>query len=260
MKKRKLIAIAGMVLVMGSVLPGSVLPVSAAESLADFDYHTYADTYPDLKEAFGYNAAALYNHYETNGKAEGRVAIFTDGASSATTVESLATFDYKAYADTYPDLKAAFGYDAAALYNHYVNNGKAEGRVAFFTAAVTAPTATTTKTTVSEKLDPLPPLNPSKMPDWFDARTPVESMTNARLVAEYNALVPYMEEHDLSFEGPLSRKEELLSEMNIRLTRYDYYEDYKDAFGEEAAAGIKKDPAYQRAAASDITPLREFMG
>ena len=254
MKKRKLIAIAGMVLVMGSVLPGSVLPVSAAESLADFDYQTYADTYPDLKAAFGYNAAALYNHYETNGKAEGRVAIFTDGASSATTVESLATFDYKAYADTYPDLKAAFGYDAAALYNHYVNCGKAEGRVAFFTAAVT------TKTTVSEKLDPLPPLNPSKMPDWFDARTPVESMTNARLVAEYNALVPYMEEHDLSFEGPLSRKEELLSEMNIRLTRYDYYEDYKDAFGEKAAAGIKKDPAYQRAAASDITPLREFMG
>ena len=58
----------------------------------------------------------------------------------------------------------------------------------------------------------------------------------------------------------LSRKEELLSEMNIRLTRYDYYEDYKDAFGEAAAAGIKKDAAYQRAAASDITPLREFMG
>ena len=40
----------------------------------------------------------------------------------------------------------------------------------------------------------------------------------------------------------------------------NYYEDYKDAFGEAAAAGIKKDAAYQRAAASDITPLREFMG
>ena len=61
-------------------------------------------------------------------------------------------------------------------------------------------------------------------------------MTNARLVAEYNALVPYMEEHDLSFEGPLSRKEELLSEMNIRLTRYDYYEDYKDMKTTEIAA------------------------
>ena len=65
MKKGKLIAIAGMVLVMGSAFP-----VSAAESLADFDYRTYADTYPDLKAAFGYDAAALYNHYETNGKAE----------------------------------------------------------------------------------------------------------------------------------------------------------------------------------------------
>ena len=59
MKKGKLIAIAGMVLVMGSAFP-----VSAAESLADFDYRTYADTYPDLKAAFGYDAAALYNHYE----------------------------------------------------------------------------------------------------------------------------------------------------------------------------------------------------
>ena len=46
-------------------------------------------------------------------------------------------------------------------------------------------------------------------------------------------------------KAPLSRKEELLSEMNIRLTRYDYYEDYKDAFGEAAAAGIKKDAAYR---------------
>lgn len=202
MKKGKLIAIVGIALAMGSAFP-----VSAAESLADFDYQTYADTYPDLKAAFGYDAAALYNHYETNGKAEGRVAVFTEAATTQPTQ-----------------------------------------------------TDTTTKTTASENLDPLPPLNPSKMPDWFDARTSVESMTNARLVAEYNALVPYMEEHDLSFEGPLSRKEELLSEMNIRLTRYDYYEDYKDAFGEEAAAGIKNDPAYQRAAASDITPLREFMG
>ena len=54
MKKGKLIAIVGMVLVMGSAFP-----VSAAESLADFDYRTYADTYPDLKAAFGYDAAAL---------------------------------------------------------------------------------------------------------------------------------------------------------------------------------------------------------
>ena len=39
-------------------------------------------------------------------------------------------FDYKAYADTYPDLKAAFGYDKDALWNHYNNFGKKEGRTA----------------------------------------------------------------------------------------------------------------------------------
>lgn len=198
MKRRNLVAMAGMLLMLGSVLP-----VSAAESLE--------------------------------------------------------SFDYKAYADTYPDLKAAFGYDATALYNHYVLSGKAEGRVAVF-AGETQQTQVAAPAVTSEALDPLPPLNPSKMPDWFDARTPVEKMTNARLVAEYNSLVPYMEANDLSYEGPLSRKEELLSEMNLRLTRYDYYEDYKEAFGESAAARIKNDPPYQRAAASDITPLRDFIG
>lgn len=198
MKKRNLVAMAGMLLMLGSVLP-----VSAAESLE--------------------------------------------------------SFDYKAYADTYPDLKAAFGYDATALYNHYVLSGKAEGRVAVF-AGETQQTQAAAPAVTSEALDPLPPLDPSKMPDWFDARTPVEKMTNARLVAEYNSLVPYMEANDLSYEGPLSRKEELLSEMNLRLTRYDYYEEYKEGFGESAAARIKKDPPYQRAAASDITPLRDFMG
>lgn len=206
MKRRNLVALAGML-----VMLGSVLPVSAAESLETFDYETYADTYPDLKAAFGYDATALYNHYMLYGKAEGRVATFTEETQVAQPTQAAAT-------------------------------------------------TTTTTTTTTETLDPLPPLNPSKMPDWFDARTPVESMTNARLVAEYNALVPYMEAYDLSYEAPLCRQEELLSEMNIRLTRYDYYEEYKDAFGEAAAARIKQDPAYQRAAASDITPLRQFMG
>lgn len=37
-------------------------------------------------------------------------------------------FDYRYYADTYPDLKEAFGYNKKALWKHYVNNGRAEGR------------------------------------------------------------------------------------------------------------------------------------
>ncbi|MDE7177341.1 MAG: L,D-transpeptidase [Lachnospiraceae bacterium] len=39
-------------------------------------------------------------------------------------------FDYVAYADRYPDLKKAFGYDKEALYEHYVTCGINEGRVA----------------------------------------------------------------------------------------------------------------------------------
>ena len=36
-------------------------------------------------------------------------------------------FDAEFYADTYPDLKAAFGYDEGKLYAHYLQFGKAKG-------------------------------------------------------------------------------------------------------------------------------------
>lgn len=47
-------------------------------------------------------------------------------------------FDAEYYAETYPDLKAAFGNDANALYNHYVMFGRAEGRQPAAENAVTA--------------------------------------------------------------------------------------------------------------------------
>ncbi len=37
-------------------------------------------------------------------------------------------FDAEYYAETYPDVKEAFGNDEAALFNHYVQYGKSEGR------------------------------------------------------------------------------------------------------------------------------------
>lgn len=39
-------------------------------------------------------------------------------------------FNYIEYADTYPDLMAAFGYDKNALYEHYITYGIKEGRIA----------------------------------------------------------------------------------------------------------------------------------
>ncbi len=61
--------------------------------------------------------------------------------------ETADTFDYKTYADTYPDLKAVYGYDANALFVHYINFGKAEGRVGSFVGDAAAPTVDATATT-----------------------------------------------------------------------------------------------------------------
>ena len=43
------------------------------ESVETFQYKDYADRYSDAYELYGYDAEALFNHYETVGKAEGRV-------------------------------------------------------------------------------------------------------------------------------------------------------------------------------------------
>lgn len=41
-------------------------------------------------------------------------------------------FNYVRYADTYPDLKAGFGYNSNALWNHYATSGQTEGRTAAY--------------------------------------------------------------------------------------------------------------------------------
>ncbi|MGN0377011.1 MAG: hypothetical protein ACI4ED_05195 [Suilimivivens sp.] len=45
-------------------------------------------------------------------------------------------FDAEYYAETYPDVKAAFGNDETALYNHYMQYGRSEGRKPYKEAAV----------------------------------------------------------------------------------------------------------------------------
>lgn len=61
------------------------------------------------------------------------VLLFTTDISvhaKTTTLEDGTVFDSDYYADTYPDLKAAFGYDYDALLNHYKTYGIQEGRTA----------------------------------------------------------------------------------------------------------------------------------
>ena len=95
--------------------------LSRLGTLKTFNYVAYADRYDDVREAFGYDRAALYNHYITYGIYEERIAEFAPGYND---------FNYIAYADRYDDVKVAFGYDRVALYNHYITYGISEGRIA----------------------------------------------------------------------------------------------------------------------------------
>ena len=154
-------------LVLAGVLTfGGTATVSAATLRDVFDAQYYSETYSDLKDAFGTNQTALYKHYKTFGKKEGRTstalidvqkyraaypdldAAFGDNWDAYVNHyikygfnegrNSFGTFDARAYADRYPDLKAAFGYDVLALYKHYLKFGRAEGRDASAAVAATS--------------------------------------------------------------------------------------------------------------------------
>lgn len=81
-----------------------------------FDPYYYADNYPDLKNAFGYNGAKLLEHFVNNGMKEGRQAKIS--------------FNVTSYRLMYPDLRRAFNDDLEAYYIHYLNYGEKEGRQA----------------------------------------------------------------------------------------------------------------------------------
>jgi len=141
------------------LLLGNVAVAEAAKpvTIKDvFDANYYATTYKDVKEAFGKDEKALYQHYLDFGQEEERTfsslidvvkyrAAYADldkafGDNWDAYVnhyiefgfqenrESFGTFDARAYADRYPDLKAAFGYDVLKLYKHYITFGIKEGR------------------------------------------------------------------------------------------------------------------------------------
>ena len=97
-------------------------------------------TPPQLKRSY-YTPAGLASVYSSSYgiyRYTGTVAEAPTGSASATTsfgTEVTAklknwVFDPVYYADKYDDLKAAFGYDESALYDHYLNNGITEGRQA----------------------------------------------------------------------------------------------------------------------------------
>lgn len=80
----------------GATVTGTVSAENAYD-IANFDWIDYANRYPDLKKAYGYNKEALYAHYIRYGIAEGRVATFT-GKYNSVNEDILAAYfpdDYK---------------------------------------------------------------------------------------------------------------------------------------------------------------------
>lgn len=198
--------------------------------------------------------------------------------------ESYDTFDYRAYANIYPDLKAAYGYDAAKLYAHYVNFGKAEGRVGTFISAdnpksgapVYGLVAGTNRVKESGEqntyavvpatlLDAKPPESVSQLDDWrLNQLTHVWWMSNAKLVAEFYHTDAYMGDHwggSLSTEPVEVRtKTTIPEELEARTTAardvYDFEHGIKrSGLTESDYKASKASDAYKRASCSDMTIL-----
>lgn len=98
------------------------------ENPEGFGYYSYAEMYPDLYQAYGYDKAKLWSHYVNNGYEEGRIAMVD--RRSILTVEN---FDAARYASENPDVVAALGTDPYTLLMHYKNNGYLEGRQVYST-------------------------------------------------------------------------------------------------------------------------------
>ena len=112
------------------------------------------------------------------------------------------------------------------------------------------------------ELDPLPPDALEERPDWFDKRTNIYVMTNARLVAEYENMDKwrtYAKEHDLGWVEPdMCRYEELGDEIHHRITALERYGHNVDAGWLDMASDSAKNETYKRAVASNIEPLRKY--
>ena len=94
-----------------------------------FDASHYLEKYPDVKAAYGNNNELALDHYVRFGKAEGRSDV--NEAELLITEEKNElrnTFDANYYLERYSDVKEAYGSDAELALDHYVRNGKNEGR------------------------------------------------------------------------------------------------------------------------------------
>lgn len=100
-------------------LRGSIEPdliVDGYDYSKVYDYNYYINKYTDIKNTFGDDKVATFNHFITNGMREARQAI--------------SNFNVGIYKDNYKDLQKAFGSDLPKYYQHYIKYGINEKRIA----------------------------------------------------------------------------------------------------------------------------------
>ncbi len=113
---------------IGTVALTPLSALAAPQLMPDgaiFDAEYYAQNYPDVVSALGTDADALYQHYLVAGKNEGRLPYAPE---SITNLDLFENFESEYYTSLYPDVVAVYGTEPVALYQHYINYGKAEGR------------------------------------------------------------------------------------------------------------------------------------
>lgn len=112
------------------------------------------------------------------------------------------------------------------------------------------------------ELDPLPPDAFEERPDWFDRRTNIYVMTNARLVAEYENMDKWRthaKETGIGWVEPdMCRYEELGDEIHHRITALERYGHNVDAGWLDMASDSARNETYKRAVASNVEPLRKY--
>ena len=115
MKKIRMAMMTAVSMLCGIMAFGT--PVFAMEGItkSNFNYVQYANTYPDVYAAFGYDRDQIYNHYVKYGKAEGRMACMTP--TEGLTVQN---FNAAQYAKDNPDIAAVVGKSAKALYQNFI--------------------------------------------------------------------------------------------------------------------------------------------
>lgn len=114
-KMKKFLALA----LIGTMCMGTALTANAAE----FDAAWYAAKNPDVVAVMGNSPEAMKLHYDVFGKAEHRMANPNDIEAQLRRL-----FNAKEYAALYPDVKAVFGDDEEAMFNHYISYGILERR------------------------------------------------------------------------------------------------------------------------------------